>query len=177
MPPDVAQALGVFHPSNIGVLRELLGLPDMVVPMEDAREKVAETINELLKDRPVPGPDGQLMPSIMPDDVEDDLSIVLDVCREWMQSPAGRRQKQKNPDGYANVRAYVMAVQAMMPPQGQPQGPPQQQPGGAAPGNETPAQPEGSSGPEEPPAPPESEPPPAEGPLPEPGPVGLGNFG
>jgi hypothetical protein len=169
MPPDVAQALGVFHPSNIGILRELLGLPDMVVPLEDAREKVAETINELLKDKPVPGPDGQLMPSIMPDDVEDDPSVVLEVCREWMQSPAGRRQKQKNPDGYANVRAYVMAVQAMMPPPGPPEG--------AEPVAKAPAPQGGSGSPDEPPEPPESQPPPAEGPLPDPGPIGLGNFG
>lgn len=115
-PPPVIDALGVFHPDNIGGIRDLLGLPLLKVPGEDQRNKIHETISVLLAESATRDEVGNLIPSIMPDDIEDDMGMILDVVRSWMASPVGRSQKNSNPKGYENVKAYALAAKMLMGP-------------------------------------------------------------
>lgn len=132
MPPQVADMMGVFHPANIGVVRTLLGLSSLVVPGEYQREKTHELIGELLRAAPIEQDGAPPAPSIEPDSIEDDLSVSVGIIQEWMASPAGREQKKTNPDGFANVKAYLAAaIQMSAQPPGE-GGPPQ--PGGPPPG-------------------------------------------
>ena len=137
--PAVAEALAITDPANINTTRELLGLPMLVTPGEDQRNKVMETITELLKDAPVQNPEtGELEPSIPVDEFEDDPAIVYATVRSWCVKDSGRKQRRENPRGYDNVVAYgkqaFARMQPPMPPPGMEQpgaapmpGPPQEQ--------------------------------------------------
>jgi len=129
--PELAARLGIDQPSNIGALKDYLGLPDLKVPGEDLRQKTLETIQELLQGEAVQeiSPDGVpiWIPSIPPEEFVDDPMIVAQLVREWLVGAQGRKARTDNPTGYQNVKAFGMAQERLIPP------PPGEMPPEAAP--------------------------------------------
>jgi hypothetical protein len=141
----------LMDPENINILKEAMGLEDMVVPGEDDRQKQYEEILQLTNSEPlqVPqpvmgppgpngeppqpmmGPDGQPMiepqeqPSVPIDPEIDNHAIQGQICRHWLVSDAGRLAKLENPVGYRNVMLHMKEhLMAMQPPPGSQPAPP-----------------------------------------------------
>jgi hypothetical protein len=132
--PVLAHAMGLDDPTNIPVMRDLLlpSMDELQIPGEDRRQKMIETIRELLKQQPIA--DG---PSIQPEPYVDD-PMDAGLILTWLRSEAGRKEKVDNPAGYANVVAFgMMLSDPMFPmPMGTPPPPPMPEempPGGGKP--------------------------------------------
>src|ERR1700681_708196 len=129
--PLIQQALA--DPANIGFVKSVLGLSDLVVPGEDSRNKQLREIELLMHSAPtalagdgsagVPaaglGEDGKenrrqdagatLIPSVPVDLLFDNHAVELEECRRWANSDAGQIARIENPAGFANVRAHAEA--------------------------------------------------------------------
>ncbi|MBZ5645503.1 MAG: hypothetical protein LAO19_22340, partial [Acidobacteriia bacterium] len=121
--PLIQQALS--DPANVGFVKSLLGLSDLVVPGEDSRNKQLREIDLLLHGAPVEaqvaGGRGQvvgenpqpttynLQPSVPIDLLFDNHVVELEECRRWANSDAGQVAHLENPAGFANVRAHAEA--------------------------------------------------------------------
>jgi hypothetical protein len=132
--PMIQQALA--DPSNIGFVKSLLGLSDLVVPGEDSRNKQLREIDLLLVGQALSlsgvdqrnpttnanqgalaGNDGKptgykpvlLEPSVPIDLLFDNHVVELEECRRWANSDAGQIARIENPAGFANVRAHAEA--------------------------------------------------------------------
>lgn len=112
-PPAVLEAWGFNRPENITRNKALLGMSGYYTPGEDDSEKTADTIQQLLQGKPIQkqNPDGStdIQPSIPADDFEDNHPLVVQLVQGWCQGKSGRKEKQQNPDGYANVVAFGKA--------------------------------------------------------------------
>ena len=108
-------------PTNQEQIATWTGVPGLVVPGRDMRNKVLRTIDLLMQQRPVPvssaAQGGQApmavpieLPSIEPDKELDDMDVIAKTVREWAQKNFDK--KDENPDGFRNVILYYkMAVQ------------------------------------------------------------------
>jgi hypothetical protein len=121
--PMIQQAL--TDPANVGFVKSVLGLSDLVVPGEDSRNKQLREIDLLLASAPVvekgTGSRGQvvgenltpetghLLPSVPVDLLFDNHAVELEECRRWANSDAGQIAHLENPVGFANVRAHAEA--------------------------------------------------------------------
>jgi hypothetical protein len=129
--PLIQQALA--DPANIGFVKSVLGLSDLVVPGEDSRNKQLREIEMLLHSAPIAvsgngsaggSPAGvregeeesrrqdagaTLLPSVPVDLLFDDHPVELEECRRWANSDAGQVARIENPAGFANVRAHAEA--------------------------------------------------------------------
>jgi hypothetical protein len=121
--PLIQQALA--DPANIGFVKGVLGLSDLVVPGEDSRNKQLREIDLLLHSAPIaekvagdrgqeagenPGPETyRLQPSVPVDLLFDNHAVELEECRRWANSDAGQVARVENPAGFANVRAHAEA--------------------------------------------------------------------
>jgi hypothetical protein len=128
--PLIQQALA--DPANIGFVKSVLGLSDLVVPGEDSRNKQLREIEMLLHSAPVaqapafgrgegdennnsnadrlkPVLPDALLPSVPVDLLFDDHTVELEECRRWANSDAGQIAHVENPAGFANVRAHAEA--------------------------------------------------------------------
>ena len=119
--PEVAHAMGMDSPINIPVVRDYLlpGMTELRIPQEDERDKVLETIQQLLEQEPIEqmGPFGpELAPSIPPEEYVDDPVLDAELVRQWIISPQGRKAKQDRPVNYRNVVAYGLALSKMAQP-------------------------------------------------------------
>lgn len=152
-PPEIQQVLGVNDPVNIGQVKDLLAIPDFILPMEDERQKVLERIQQLLQQPPVQEMDpmtGQprMRPAIQPEQNVDNYPLQANVMRAWCNHRSGRRASEQNPEGYAHVVAYLQVLDELS---ASVQQPPPEGPGGG-----------GGGGPQPQPSP---APPPMPGPL------------
>jgi hypothetical protein len=132
--PMIQQALA--DPSNIGFVKGVLGLSDLVVPGEDSRNKQLREIDLLLVGQAsslsgvevhnaeqsaaagdVAHRGGRatgwkpvlLEPSVPIDLLFDNHVVELEECRRWANSDAGQIARIENPAGFANVRAHAEA--------------------------------------------------------------------
>lgn len=134
--PLIQQALS--DPSNVGFVKGLLGLSDLVVPGEDSRNKQLREIDLLLAGAPIPAvrsagvspaaaakdeeeacrpllhqgrqdAGATLLPSVPVDLLFDNHVVELEECRRWANSDAGQIARLENPAGFANVRAHAEA--------------------------------------------------------------------
>jgi hypothetical protein len=119
--PALASSMGISSPSNAGFVSDTLSLPPgLKIPGEDQRQKTLEVISQLQQGQPIMGQDPMTgapksEPSIQFEDIVDDPQLVLQIVREWLISPAGR--KIQGTPGYENVKAYLMQVfERTMPP-------------------------------------------------------------
>lgn len=108
-------------PTNQEQIATWTGVPGLVVPGRDMRNKVLRTIDLLMQQRPVPvssaaeGGHAPMavpieLPSIEPDKELDDMDVIAKTVREWAQKNFDK--KDENPDGFRNVILYYkMAVQ------------------------------------------------------------------
>ena len=132
--PLIQQALA--DPANIGFVKSVLGLSDLVVPGEDSRNKQLREIDLLLHSAPStssrhsgcrlrrrqrrtqhrcgtqaskPVQRTCLLPSVPVDLLFDNHVVELEECRRWANSDAGQIARIENPAGFANVRAHAEA--------------------------------------------------------------------
>jgi hypothetical protein len=121
--PLIQQALA--DPANVGFVKSVLGLSELVVPGEDSRNKQLREIDLLMAGAPVAekvaGGRGQvagenltpdthyLLPSLPVDLLFDNHAVELEECRRWANSDAGQIARIENPVGFANVRAHAEA--------------------------------------------------------------------
>jgi hypothetical protein len=128
--PLIAQALS--DPENIGFIKGVFGLSELVIPGEDSREKQLREISQLLASGPIivhahseshaqskgGAPAVQELPSVPIDELLDDHAAELAEIRRWASSDAGQLARLQNPLGFANVRAHAAAHQAALGRQG-----------------------------------------------------------
>ncbi|HEV2615634.1 MAG TPA: hypothetical protein VGU63_03380, partial [Candidatus Acidoferrales bacterium] len=140
--PDPRLQAVLGDPSNLGLLKRLIGLDELVIPEEESRTKQYREIAQLLQEQPVlraeraatyegdaenasgqPGTNGpagrelqrpQMLPSIVPDEFTDNHAVELDACKRWFSSDAGQVAKIEDPAGYANVRAHAQLHEQFM---------------------------------------------------------------
>ncbi|HUI39023.1 MAG TPA: hypothetical protein VLY22_00210, partial [Candidatus Nitrosotalea sp.] len=128
--PMIQEALA--EPANLGYIKSVLGLSDLVIPGEDSRNKQLREIQALLSAAPIVvevkgEPAGQgndqrsaigdqesahgtvVLPSLPVDVLLDDHAVEFEECRRWANSEAGQSAKMTNPAGFANVRAHAEA--------------------------------------------------------------------
>ncbi len=110
--PDPRLQAVLGDPSNLGLLKRLIGLDELVIPDEESRTKQYREVAQLLQEQPVVHADfgtgaEQVLPSIVPDEFADNHSVELDACKRWFSSDAGQVAKIEAPAGYANVRAHA----------------------------------------------------------------------
>lgn len=109
------------EPANQEQMAIWTGVPGLVVPGREMRNKVMQIIDRLVKEQPqqtaapVPNPadpTGQsqimqpiTMPSIQPDPLTDDMGILIEVVREW--SYKHWEMAEEEPQAWTNVMAYL----------------------------------------------------------------------
>ncbi len=107
--PDMIRLFGMDRPKNLKTIYEILGNEDFEVPGMAEYNKVMADIRELLTQEPIPGPMGEFMPSIPPEEMEMDHSLWVQYCKEWFYTDEARENKQNNQPGYLNVLARFKA--------------------------------------------------------------------
>lgn len=117
--PDPRLQVVLGDPSNLGLLKRLIGLDELVIPDEESRTKQYREIAQLLEEQPIAHVDAatgkeNLSPSIMPDEFADNHPVELDACRRWFASDAGQAAKIASAAGYANVRAHAQMHQKFL---------------------------------------------------------------
>lgn len=111
-------------PENLERTFQYLGLSDYEVPGEDQRIKTHKNIDELLQEQPQQGQappnpqtpeqaQPQMLPSMVPDQLVDNLPIVIATVKKWLISEKGMEAKQTNQPGYQNVYLYLKAADSM----------------------------------------------------------------
>ena len=135
--PLIQRAL--TEPANIGYIKNVLGLTELVVPGEDSRNKQLREIQRLLSSAPIvvaardssapnvvpgfsPASDASAnagqeagatktltLPSVPVDVLLDDHQVEFEECKRWASSEAGQAARMTNPTGFANVRAHAEA--------------------------------------------------------------------
>ena len=128
--PDPTIQAALREPANFGFVKSLIGLSELVVPGDDARNKQLREIQQLLGSGPVvlpaagqtarqePGDSGEMaaayaagevhvVSTIAVDDLLDDHATEFEECRRWASSDAGQIALAQNPAGFANVRAHA----------------------------------------------------------------------
>ena len=123
--PDPTIQAALREPANLGFIKSLIGLSELVVPGDDAREKQLREIQQLLASAPIvvhvpsagggadgEAPDGEkteahLTSTVPVDEMLDDHTTEFEECRRWASSDAGQIARAQNPAGFANVRAHA----------------------------------------------------------------------
>jgi hypothetical protein len=125
--PLIQEAMA--DPANIGYIKNVLGLTELVVPGEDSRNKQLREIQVLLGAAPivvqVPAAGDQrtdnrdqeagggshtvVLPSVAVDLLLDNHAVEFEECKRWANSEAGQSARMTNPAGFANVRAHADA--------------------------------------------------------------------
>jgi hypothetical protein len=103
--PEIAQILG--DPANITLVKDMIGLTEIVIPGEDSRTKQMREIAQLLQI----GPQSSVltpMPTVGIDAVFDNHAAEFGECIRWANSDAGQQAKIENPQGFENVRAHAL---------------------------------------------------------------------
>ncbi len=128
--PAIQEILGNVR--NYPYAKAMLGMPNLYVPNENDHAKQQLEIAQLLTQQPIPGVDPAtgaptLLPSIPPDEFEDNHLEHMNTVKEWAVSNEGIRAKGENLPGYQNVIAHgkahysimlAQAAQAAPPPEG-----------------------------------------------------------
>jgi hypothetical protein len=119
--PDPQMQAVLGDPSNLGLIKRLIGLDELVIPDEESRNKQYREIAQMLQEKPIARADSNsenggadVLPSIMPDEFTDNHAIELDSCKRWFSSDAGQVAKISDPAGYANVRAHAQIHQKFL---------------------------------------------------------------
>jgi hypothetical protein len=123
--PLIQEALA--DPANLGYIKNVLGLTELVIPGEDARNKQLREIQMLLGSAPIvvstagtgdqrsatsdqeTGAVSVVLPTVAVDLLLDDHAVEFEECKRWANSEAGQSAKMTNPAGFANVRAHAEA--------------------------------------------------------------------
>lgn len=120
-PPEVQQALSVLDPLNIVALTELLQIPGFDSKVQEQKEKTLKDIDQLMNEEAIPGPNGQMQPSLPPDSY-DDHQLVSAIMQSWLV--ANFECRHERPQNFANVVARYEAEVALAAPPPPPPPPP-----------------------------------------------------
>lgn len=108
-------------PDNLYLAKQYIGLPDLVIPGEESRNKQLQEIAEMRDEKPIVDPAkmpqqpfpqlGQPPVQITPDMLTSSIPVVKydndDIeeaeCLRWINSPEGQEAKRVRPDWYQNV--------------------------------------------------------------------------
>lgn len=111
-------------PANMDAYQRVMGPLGLQFPGADARAQQFAEISELLAATPLempaaPGPDGmpmapQQVPTVDVDAELDDHTTHMQTIQEWAASPAGRKAREENPQGYLNVKLHFMKHQQIV---------------------------------------------------------------
>lgn len=94
-------------PTNQEQIATWTGVPGLVVPGRDMRNKVLRTLDVLVQQQPVKQDiNGQVveLPSIQPDKELDEMDIIQKTVRQWAQKNFDKQEE--NPAGFRNVVLY-----------------------------------------------------------------------
>jgi len=120
--PLIQEAMA--DPANIGYIKNVLGLTELVVPGEDSRNKQLREMQALLGAAPIvvevasgqrpatieeSGTSSVVLPSVAVDLLLDNHAVEFEECKRWANSEAGQSARMTNPAGFANVRAHAEA--------------------------------------------------------------------
>jgi len=120
--PLIQEAMA--DPANVGYIKNVLGLTELVVPGEDSRNKQLREIQVLLGAAPIVvevasgqrpatseegGTHSVVLPSVAVDLLLDNHAVEFEECKRWANSEAGQSARMTNPAGFANVRAHAEA--------------------------------------------------------------------
>lgn len=122
---DVADWILDQEPDNLYLLKQYMGLEDIVIPGEDLRNNVLDDIAQLEKMAPEPdvtqmpqqpfpgvGQPPQQIAEVSPIQLDaeimddDDYEIGWKTVKHWIQSPSGQEAKTSNPQWFKKVRLY-----------------------------------------------------------------------
>ncbi|HEV2987419.1 MAG TPA: hypothetical protein VG759_03185 [Candidatus Angelobacter sp.] len=95
------------EPTNQEQIATWTGVPGLIVPGRDMRNKVLRILDLLVQQQPIQQQvNGQVveMPSIQPDQELDDLDIIMKTVRQWAQKNFDKQDE--NPAGFRNVVLY-----------------------------------------------------------------------
>ena len=95
------------EPTNQEQIATWTGVPGLIVPGRDMRNKVLRILDLLVQQQPVQQQaNGQIveMPSIQPDQELDDLDVIMKTVRQWAQKNFDKQDE--NPAGFRNVVLY-----------------------------------------------------------------------
>lgn len=96
----------LITPENEAITSENIGLRDIKLPGQEAREEQRKEIDLLLEGQPTLGPDG-LPASTVEVDVElEDHAAHISAIESWANSREGAKARRENPAGFANVKAH-----------------------------------------------------------------------
>jgi len=113
----------IFHPENVGLLAQLIGIDELFVPGDNDRNKQLEEIQALITSEPTPDPSGALDPntgqpqmiSSVPIDPDiDDSNIHAEVMKAFACSDVGLYIKESNPAGWQNFMLHLQAHNAIV---------------------------------------------------------------
>jgi hypothetical protein len=95
------------EPTNQEQIATWTGVPGLIVPGRDMRNKVLRILDLLMQQQPIQQPvNGQVveMPSIQPDQELDDLDVIMKTVRQWAQKNFDKQEE--SPAGFRNVVLY-----------------------------------------------------------------------
>ena len=93
-------------PQNVTVFKNVIGIPELILPGETSRDKQWAEIAQLISEEPLNG-----KTSIPTNFNLDDDNVELAICRYWINSEQGRFARKTNPAGYENVVLHAQEHQ------------------------------------------------------------------
>ncbi len=137
-PPQVQDAIGLFHPVNTPRLVGLTSMRGMTSVLEHLTVKCLKLIQRLLQEQPIQQFDPQSgapmtdpqsgqpveQPSVTPDPFDfKNAAFAVEIFRAFINSPAGSDYEEQSADGFRNVRLFGNALDQMANPPAQPEPP------------------------------------------------------
>lgn len=113
----------LLHPQNAIMMKNLMGLPELYVQGEGARNKQWGEIYEMLQQQAIPL--DEMQPEIgyrssLPTEDTDDDNVEYEVCMAFINGDKGQYAKQNNRAGYYNVVLHAKEHLSKLQMQGQP---------------------------------------------------------
>src|SRR5947209_5747948 len=99
-------------PTNQEQIATWTGVPGLIVPGRDMRNKVLRMLDVLVQQQPVKQEvNGQVveLPSIQPDKELDEIDVIQKTVRQWAQKNFDKQEE--NPEGFRNVRLYYQLAE------------------------------------------------------------------
>jgi hypothetical protein len=109
----------LFHPENVELIYQVLGISDLYVPGEDQRNKQLYEISEMLQSQPIPiGVDAgtgeeSFQSSVQIEEIDDD-TIHMEVIKSFLNSSVGIDLKMSNQIAYMNIMLHYQMHQMRM---------------------------------------------------------------
>lgn len=109
--PEVVQALGLLHPTNLPAMMSALNLPGFQSPVAEAVDSANQLLQDLLRQQPIPSQTGGMSASEQLDPYLYEPGLIATVFKPWLVSSDGRQEREVNEAGWANVRLYAQEAE------------------------------------------------------------------